>query len=199
MGGPQQESLTTNQKVVVWARGHLGKQIGKGLCWDLGEQALKQAGAKTSNDLGPVGKDTDYIWGDPIDDVKDIEPGDILQIRDHLVTTTTKTEYVFQDGSRVTHTDEGTAKRGHHTAIVNGMLDDSGAVRTLEQHVRPGGDVVQNMRLFTRDVPAAVTKGSEKRAHPDTKKIEMTTFTRTVTITVTGTIHAYRPKPKQDN
>jgi hypothetical protein len=55
-------SLTTNQKVVVWARGKLGHKIGRGECWDLGEQA----GANTSNDLGPVGADTDYIWGDPI-------------------------------------------------------------------------------------------------------------------------------------
>jgi hypothetical protein len=200
MGGPQgQESLTTNQKVVVWARGNLGKKIGRGLCWDLGEQALKQAGAKTSNDLGPVGDDTDYIWGDPIDDVKDVQPGDILQIRNHLVTITTKSEYVFQDKSTATHNDETYAKRGHHTAIVNGMLDDNGAVRTLEQHVRPGGDIIQNMRLYTRDVPAVVTKTSERHTNPSTKKLEMATVTRTVTITVTGTIWAYRPKPKKDN
>jgi hypothetical protein len=53
------ESLTTNQKVVVWARGKLGHKIGRGECWDLGEAALKQAGASTSSDLGPLGADTD--------------------------------------------------------------------------------------------------------------------------------------------
>jgi hypothetical protein len=57
--------LTTNQKVVVWARGKLGHKIGRGECWDLGEQALKQAGAQTSNDLGPVEADSDYIWAIP--------------------------------------------------------------------------------------------------------------------------------------
>ena len=61
-----------------------------------------------------------------------LEPGDILQIRDHLVTTKTKIEYVFKDGSTETETNERTAKRGHHTAIVNGKLDANGGVRTLE-------------------------------------------------------------------
>jgi hypothetical protein len=70
------ESLTTNQKVVVWARGKLGHKIGRGECWDLGEAALKQAGASTSSDLGPLGADTDYVWGDPID-LSKVEPGDI--------------------------------------------------------------------------------------------------------------------------
>lgn len=184
-----------NQKVVIWAQGQLGKKVGRGLCWDLGEQALKQAGAQTSNDLGPVKDDTDYIWGEPIE-IKDIEPGDILQIRDHVVTTATKTESIFPDKLRLTETEEATAQRGHHTAIVNGMLDGNGAVKTLEQHVKPKGDVVQNLYLYTRDVPPVETKTFEKRSHPKTKKLEMAAVTKMVTITVTGTIWAYRPKPK---
>jgi hypothetical protein len=40
-----------------------------------------------------------------------------------VVTTTTVIEYKFKDGSVVTETQESTAKRGHHTAIVNGMAD----------------------------------------------------------------------------
>jgi hypothetical protein len=49
--------MTLNQKVVVWAQGQLGKKVGAGECWDLGESALKQAGAQTSNDLGPLSID----------------------------------------------------------------------------------------------------------------------------------------------
>ena len=187
--------LSTNQKVVVWARGKLGQKVGRGECWDLGEQALKQAGASTSNDLGPVGADTDYVWGDPVD-IGKVEVGDILQLRDHLVTTNTTIEYVYKDGTRVTEKQETTAKRGHHTAIVNGMLDSDGKVKTLEQHVRPKGDIVQNMTLYTRDVPAAVTKSSEDRRHPTTKKVERVSVTKTVKITVTGTIWAYHPRAK---
>jgi hypothetical protein len=189
-------TLSTNQKVVIWARGKLGQKIGHGKCWDLGENALKQAGASTSNDLGPVGDDTDYVWGDPISDLSQIEPGDILQIRDHLVTTDIKIEYRFQDGSTVVETDERTAKRGHHTAIVNGKLDANGGVKTLEQHVKPRGDVVQDMYLYTRDVPAVTTKTIGQYKHPRTKQLERVSITKTVTVTVTGTIWPYHPKAK---
>ncbi len=182
-------ALSTNQKVVVWAQGKLGQKIGRGECWDLGEEALKQAGASTSNDLGPVGADTDYVWGDPVD-IGKVEAGDILQLRNHLVTTKTTIKYVYKDGTTVTETQETTAKRGHHTAIVNGMLDADGKVKTLEQHVKPKGDVVQNMSLNTRDVPAVVTKSSENRKHPRTKQVERVSVTKTLEITVTGTIWA---------
>ena len=63
----QGQALTLDQKVVVWARGKLGQKVGRGECWDLGEGALKQAGAATSNDLGPVEADTNYVWGDSVD------------------------------------------------------------------------------------------------------------------------------------
>jgi hypothetical protein len=198
MGKPhQQPQLTTNQKVVVWARGHMGKKIGRGDCWDLAEQSLEQAGAQTSNDLGPVGKDTDYIWGERINDVKDIEPGDILQLRDHLVTTTTDLFYTFPDESwERAFNAPFVARRPHHTAIVNGKLDADGAVIVLEQHVKPLGDIVQKHKLYTRDVPPVVTKTFEKRINPATKKVEMAKVIKTVKITVEGAIWAYKPKPK---
>jgi hypothetical protein len=186
---------TTNQKVVIWAQGQLGKKIGKGECWDLAEEALKQAGAQTSNNLGPVDPDSDYIWGDSID-VKDVIPGDILQFRDHEVTTTTETEYTFPDGSSEIVTETTTAQRPHHTAVVNGKLDADGAVKTLDQHVKPLGKVVQNKKLYTRDVAPVVKKAVEKRKNPTTKKLETAKVTKTVTTTVTGTIWAYRPKLK---
>ena len=189
------ESLTTNQKVVVWARGKLGHKIGRGECWDLGEEALKQAGASTSTDLGPLGADTDYVWGDPIDLAK-VQPGDVLQIRNHVVTTTTVVEYKFKDGSVVTETQEHTATRGHHTAIVNGMADANGRLPTLEQHVKPRGDIVQNMYLYTRDVPEVVTKSTGRYKHPGTRQLERAEITKKVTITVTGTIWPYHPKSK---
>src|SRR5207249_3990436 len=83
----------------------------------------------------PVADDTDYVWGDPISDLSQIEPGDILQIRDHLITTKIKIEYLFKDGSTIVEKDERTAQRGHHTAIVNGKLDANGGVKTLEPHL----------------------------------------------------------------
>jgi hypothetical protein len=112
------------------------------------------------------------------------------------VKTDTKIEYVFKDGSTETETREATAKRGHHTAIANGKLDANGGLRTLEQHVKPRGDIVQNMYLYTRDVPSVVTKSVEQRKHPRTKQLERVNVTKTVTITVTGTIWPYHPTPK---
>lgn len=187
--------MTINQKVVTWTQGQLGKQIGKGECWDLAEQALKQAGAQTSNDLGPVDQDSDYIWGDSVA-IKDVIPGDILQFRDHEVTTTTETEYTFADGSSETVSETTTAERPHHTAIVNSKLDSDGTVKTLDQHVKPRGKVVQNKKLYTHNVAPVVKKSVERRKNPTTKKMETAKVTRTVTISVTGTIWAYRPKPK---
>jgi hypothetical protein len=196
MSQTQQHPLTTNQKVVQWASGQLNKQVGKGECWDLAEQALKHAGAETSVDLGPVEDDSDYVWGDEIDHVKDIEPGDILQFRDYEVTTTTETEYTFPDGSGGTEVTTETAERGHHTAIANGKLDANGVVKTFEQHVKPSGKVVQNKILYTRDVPPKETHTVVKRTNPDTKKVDTAKVTKKVTVTVSGTIWVYKPKPK---
>jgi hypothetical protein len=189
-------SRTPNQKIVVWARGKLGKKVGAGECWDLAEQSLKQAGAMTSHDLGPVASDTDYVWGDPVAGVKDVQPGDIIQLRDHEAETVTVKDYVLPDGSTWTETKSSVAKRGHHTAIANGMLDRNGALKTLEQHVKPKGDVVQNKTLQTRSLAPQVTKGTERRANPFTKKLETAKVTTTVTVTVSGTMWIYRPKPK---
>ena len=194
MGG-NNATLSLGQQVVVWAQGKVGKKVGKGECWDLAELALKQAGAQTSNDLGPVGEDSDYVWGDTIA-IKDVEPGDVLQFRDYEVTTTTVTKYVWDDGASETIKVEDIAERGHHTAIVNGMPDSNGVVKTLDQHVKPLGKVVQNKMLHTRNVPAASRSSTGKRKHPSTKKLESVKIQTTVTIEVSGQVWAYRPKAK---
>jgi hypothetical protein len=192
MGG-NNSNLSLGQQVVIWAQGKVGKKVGKGECWDLAEAALKQAGAQTSNDLGPMGEDADYVWGDSIA-IKDVEPGDVLQFRDYEVKTTTVTKYVWDDGSSETIEEEDIAERGHHTAVVNGMPDSSGVVKTLDQHVKPLGKVVQNKMLHTRNVPAASRSSTSKRKHPSTKKLESVKVRTTVTIEVSGQVWAYRPK-----
>jgi hypothetical protein len=187
--------LSIGQKVLVWAQGQMGKQVGAGECWDLGEQALQNSGAMTSNDLGPVGDDIDYIWGDTVDIAK-VQSGDILQIRDHTQTITTDEEYTFKDGTEGSESNDDTLSRPHHTSIINGKIDADGAVKTVEQNVDPGGKVVQNKKLYTRDVPAKVTKVMMKKHNDTTGKDEMVMVTKTVTVTVTGTINPYHPKAK---
>ncbi|MDE2454274.1 MAG: hypothetical protein KGL43_11840 [Burkholderiales bacterium] len=188
--------MTLNQKVLIWARGKLGQQVGRGECWDLGESALSHAGAQTSNDLGPVGDDEDYIWGDPVSDLGDVQPSDLLQIRDHVATTTTQKDYEWDDGSTESETATVTAERGHHTAIVVSALDAKGQFRTLEQHVKPLGKWVQNKVLPTTDQDPVVSWSKVKRKNPSTGKVETAKVTTTVTVTVTGTIWAYHPKAK---
>jgi hypothetical protein len=159
--------LTINQKVITFVQSKMGQKVGAGECWDLGEAALKQAGAQTSTDLsssGSVGPDDDYTWGDPID-IKDVQAGDIIQFRDYNVTTQTDTDVVFPDGSNQTNTQTTTAKRGHHTAIANGKIEADGNLKTYEQHVQPAGEVVQNKKLATRGVDPKVTTTTERRTN----------------------------------
>jgi len=80
------ESKTLNQKVLIWARGKKGRKIGRGECWDLADQALRHAGASSST---TTGDDDNYEWGDVVE-IKDLIPGDILQLRDWVVLTKVK-------------------------------------------------------------------------------------------------------------
>ena len=176
-------SETINQKVVNWARAQSGKQVGKGECWDLADRALRQAGAQSSADLGPMDDDADYVWGDEISDLKDVHPGDILQFRDFAVTTTVETETRYADGSSETSTTEETFTRPHHTAVVS-EVKSGGLLKVLEQNVAPAGKKVQLHNLNTKDVAPASKETQKQKA-----KVIVTT-----TIAVSGTIWAYRPK-----
>jgi hypothetical protein len=93
-------------------------------------------------------------------------------------------------------TKSSVAQRGHHTTIANGKLDANGSLKTLEQHVKPLGEKVQNKTLSTRDVSPAVKKKFEKKLNPTTHKTETVEVTTTVPVTVTGNTWVYRPKPK---
>ena len=176
-------SETINQKVVNWARAQSGKQVGKGECWDLADRALRQAGAQSSADLGPMDDDADYVWGDEISDLKDVQPGDILQFRDFAVTTTVETETRYADGSSETSTTEETFTRPHHTAVVS-KVKSGALLKILEQNVAPAVKKVQLHNLNTKDVAPASKETQKQKA-----KVIVTT-----TIAVSGTIWAYRPK-----
>lgn len=120
-------SGTLGEQVLAFARSQIGKtyiyknrktrQTGRGECWDLAEGALNSAEAKTSTDLNrSLTADGNYKWGEEIS-FKDLQPGDIIQFRDHVITYHDKEFF-----------------RGHHTAIVE-KLGKDGAVHVIEQHV----------------------------------------------------------------
>ena len=79
-----------NQKVVAWAHGKLKKRVGRGECWDLADQALRHAGARSST---TTGANDDYQWGSEMPVIAAM-PGDVLQFRDYVVTTTTVTNHL---------------------------------------------------------------------------------------------------------
>jgi len=180
----------TNQKVYEWARSKLGQKVDRGECWDLANRALQHAGAQSST---TTGENDDYVWG-PTVAVQAAVPGDILQLRDHVVTTTVTTDVTFEDGSGYEDSKESTITRQHHTAVVAENKGAFGLV-ILEQNVDPGGKKVQRHSLpLAGSRPAATT---EFRSMKDsTGKMRRAKVIVTTVITVTGKIWAYRPQAK---
>jgi hypothetical protein len=154
-----------------------GKDKGGIDCFALVDQVLKEADAKTAADFGNVRPDGDYVWGEPVD-LDAVQPGYILQFRDHTVTIRTETLGKFQwEETSV----DGPARRPHHTAIVVEVRRD-GSVSVVEQNVKP------NASRITRNVIARLAPGEETRNINRTVRI---------VIRVTGVVKAYRPVPKQ--
>jgi hypothetical protein len=176
-----------NQQVTHWARGKIGHQVGTGECWDLADRALRQAGASSST---TTGSNDDYVWGDEVA-LTAVMPGDILQFRDYVVTTKTTTDVTFDDGSGSVDDQESDAVRGHHTAIVDAVT--SGAVVVLEQHVKPLGPRVQKHVVPIASIAPSITT-AYKSMKNSSGAMKPAKVTITVTVTVRGTIRAYRPK-----
>ena len=184
------------QKVHTWATNHLAQQVGDGECFALADQALRASGARSAADYGEVTADADYRWGNAVQLV-DVQPGDVLQFRDYSVSievtvTSTKT---FNDGSteETEQTNTETYGRPHHTAIVSARLS-GGRLRVLEQNAPPRGSstpqrVVRSNEIHTTG--SSSTQTSVRQESDGTVRVETTT-----TITVSGTIRAYRPQPR---
>jgi len=176
-----------NRKIVSWAHGKLGQQVGRGECWDLVDNALRAAAARSST---TTGHDDDYVWGTSIP-LQQVVPGDVLQFRNFLVTTKTEKVVRFPDGTGYRDLDETVARRPHHSAIVNHVVG-AGAFRVYEQHVKPLGDRVQNHTVSTRNVGSVRTMTHEI-VRSDSGKMLTATVETTTTITVSGNVWAYHP------
>jgi hypothetical protein len=118
-----QEPPPLNQKVLEFARERLGQKVGDGECFALAFEALRHAGARRPTP-GPV-------WGEPIDDVAEALPGDIVQFRD--------AEFVIRRtvGRRTTIRSRSFPK---HTAIVAAVKRTKGAVVLTVLHQNVGID-----------------------------------------------------------
>jgi hypothetical protein len=122
--------------VVQHARARLGQRVGRGECFDFADAVLRAAGAQSAADLGPVGDTADYVWGLQRVSAAAAQPGDIIQMRDVVITY----DGEFEDGSPGTFTETYT----HHTVIVIENLG-GGRLRVLHQNY-------QNVRRVTEHI-----------------------------------------------
>jgi hypothetical protein len=155
--------------VVGYATGNLGQRVGDGECFTLADRALRNAGAKSAADYGPVVPDGDYVWGTQVS-LSNLRPGDIIQFRDYSCRIATEI-----DSPTETRTEERVEERPHHTAIVERVGRD-GAVTVIEQNIPPGSAVVRTQLYFA---------GSQSASGG-----------RTTTITVRGTFWFYTPQAR---
>lgn len=155
-----------------------GKEKGGIDCFALVDELLKSTGGKRPSDFGAVTPKADYVWGDPVD-LDRIQPGDILQFRDHIVKIRNQKrgEFNWEDTPP-----ESLARRPHHTAIVVAVEKD-GSVVVVEQNVWP------DPKKVSRSVIARLAKGDETRLKSKNDR---------QIITVTGNVHAYHPVPNPD-
>ena len=114
---------TLNAKVYEFARANLGKPVGDGICITLAVEALRAAGARRF----PFDRSGDYVWGAPVDDLKDALPGDILQFRDAVFHG----QRPLGGGKRTRWHHE----YPHHTAIVAKVERDGKLITILHQNV----------------------------------------------------------------
>ncbi len=164
--------------VLSFARLHLGQRVGRGECWDLANEALRSGGDRTSSDYGPVGPNTDYVWGTPIDPGQ-LQPGDVIQFRTHRCRVDVARQH--EDGSAETSFEEST--RNHHTAVV-ASTGAGGRVTLLEQNFQGVRSVAEN----TTWLDGGTTRTRERE--------EGATVEVTRTITVTGSWQCYRPQAR---
>ena len=139
-------------------------------------------------------EDADYVWGTPVQ-LKDVIPGDILQLRDFSVTTTVDSTVEFTDGSGgYSDTKYATVVRPHHTAIVDAVMSGS-KFQILEQNAPPLGKKVQRHLLFTQNT-VGLPKVLHKTMKTELGKMKSAKVIESTTVTVSGNIWAYRPKPR---
>ncbi len=128
-GEPRAPLPPLNAKVAEFVRSHLGEPVGDGICITLAVEALRAAGAKPWPLSDPAGE---YAWGEPIPDLKDVMPGDILQFRDAVFSGSR----TVGGNRRVTWHET----YPHHTAVVVGTEEKGRLITIYHQNVATKGE-----------------------------------------------------------
>jgi hypothetical protein len=180
MGSPGEENVAVRVKTAaektVGQKAVAGSKAKGGIaCFALVDHLLKSVGAKSAADFGEVTSNADYVWGEEVE-LNAVQPGDILQFRDHVINITTLKlgELKWEVKS------EETLRRPHHTAVVVAVQKD-GSVEVVEQNVRP------DPKKIRRSVIVRLPEGEDTKYRYTTEKSE---------IKVTGKVRAYRPIAK---
>ena len=114
-GLAQQDSLpAVNRGVVAFVRAHVGKQVGRGECWDLAAAALNATGAKWDGDYG-LGRTVDP-------EVEPVFPGDIVQFE--------RVEFQWEE-----ERDVHTIRMPHHTAVVLEVSESGSGAKARDAYV----------------------------------------------------------------
>jgi gamma-glutamylcyclotransferase (GGCT)/AIG2-like uncharacterized protein YtfP len=179
------EALRKN--IVTYAQAQNGKKVGSGECFDLADQALRDAGAKSAADFGKVTQDADYVWGDPVTIDKTLA-GDIIQFRNYASDVTHEKEIslAFPGGEQLTYyqmqPDANQIGYKHHTSVASTAINQ-GALTVLEQNVDRTGNgvkerIVRSRQLYLKSRPAKSTKSTARvtinRSWGDSIKKDMT-------------------------
>ena len=175
---------TRNTNILKFARNSRGKRIffkkgAFGECWDLAEEAMLFAKAKTSNDLTKPGafKEGNYIWGRRVG-LNNVAPGDVVQF-DKFAFRVDKT-ISSSDGASSTSGTKTLLGAPNHTAMVDRVLR-GGVMYVIHQNAINGkGNLVKTVFRSKVRFKSAKYKYSNKG-----KSIEKV-------VKVTGTATFYR-------
>jgi len=145
-----------NAKVAEFARSHVGAPVGDGICVTLAVEALRASGAKRF----PFVPSGDYVWGEPVLDLREVLPGDILQFRD--------AEFA---GSRSLRGRKETWHETypHHTAVVVATAEKGRLITICHQNIALQGDdpsKVGNVRESTLRMNSLQKGGSIRAFRP---------------------------------
>jgi hypothetical protein len=134
-----------------------------------------------------------------------VQAGDILQFRDFAMTVRIDVKITYPDGSTWEEYTEASRDNPHHTAIVASITGDE--LSLYEQNVPPKDKKVQKNGIYAKSktFDPVTTQESQpslkKKVNPVTKEETWTkdgppvnaSVTRTKTVSISGTIWAYRP------
>jgi hypothetical protein len=168
-------------------------------CYDMVDKMLQDIGGQSVPELMKKwGPDTDYVWGTKIK-IEDVQPGDILQIRDSQVNKVVSTKYkAVRSGETTPNGQTVTTEmfRGHHTSVVIAKNPD-GSLQVMEQHVLNRERAMLSRTIMENTLPIKTLRGEPVKRTTTKDSIKVEETVQTDWVVVSGTLWAYRPIEKK--